>query len=97
MNTNPPTAMTGSVTRPRNRQGLVAIAFGATGVLVGLVPILFFVAWRLGIAAALLGYLADDERPARRIAGHTAARWGVLLGVSGFAVGCLGLAQLLPL
>jgi hypothetical protein len=63
----------------RDGASLGAVALGALGTALGLVPIFFSIAWGLGLAAFVLGLV-------------THRRTGMLLGIASFAFGCGGWA-----
>jgi lysylphosphatidylglycerol synthetase-like protein (DUF2156 family) len=83
------------VERKSNGLAVAALTCGIVGLVLGLIPILFFIAWALGITAFVLGLVArgrvkrDPEIGRRKM-----ATWGVWLGVAAFAMGCVGFAVL---
>jgi lysylphosphatidylglycerol synthetase-like protein (DUF2156 family) len=83
------------VQQATNGLAVAALVCGIVGVVLGLIPILFFVAWALGIVAFVLGLIA--RRRAKRepaIGRKTMATWGVVLGIASFGLGCVGYAIL---
>jgi hypothetical protein len=66
-----------------------AIVCGILGVIFGLIPLTFFLAWTLGLIAVVLGIMA--YRRAKRVGQHQ-GRAGLVLGVIAIALGGLGLA-----
>ncbi|MDQ3741029.1 MAG: DUF4190 domain-containing protein [Actinomycetota bacterium] len=70
-----------------------ALVCGIIGTVLGLIPILFIVAWALGITAFVLGLAGRRKAKRNPHAGRkTMATWGVVLGVASFALGCAGVA-----
>lgn len=83
------------VEKSGNGMAVAALVCGIVGLVLALIPILFFVGWGLGITAFVLG-LVSRRRASRdpKIGRKAMATWGVALGVLSFLMGCVGYAIL---
>lgn len=75
-----------------NGLAVASLVLGIVGFFLGLIPILFIVAWALGVPGFILGIAGI--RKANRLGGvrKTMAIWGVVMSVAAFGMGCLGVA-----
>jgi hypothetical protein len=79
------------VEKPGNGLAVAALVTGIVGVVLGMIPILFFVGWGLGITAFVLGLVGRGRAKKRPEVGRkTMATWGVVLGIAAFGLGCAG-------
>jgi len=81
------------VERVGNGFAVVALVCGIIGAVLGLIPILFFLAWALGLVAlvfGILGWRRTRRDPAVGRKGMSIA--GTILGIIALALGGLGLA-----
>jgi hypothetical protein len=83
------------VERRGNGMAVAALVCGIVGLVLGFIPLLFVIAWALGITAFVLGLVARGRAKRNpEIGRKTMATWGVVLGVAAFAMGCVGYAVL---
>jgi hypothetical protein len=81
------------VERRGNGLAIAALVTGLVGLAVGLIPILFFVAWAAGITAFVLGLIARRRATREPEVGRKKmATWGTALGVLSIAIGIAGYA-----
>jgi hypothetical protein len=73
-----------------NGMAVGAFVCGLVGFVLGLIPILFFIAWALGIVAFVLGLVARRRGKDPNIGRRTMATWGTVLGVLSFGIGVVG-------
>lgn len=78
---------------PSNGLAVAALVCGIVGLVLALIPFLFFVGWALGITAFVLGLIARSRAKKHPLLGRkTMATWGVVLGILSFGMGCVGYA-----
>ena len=84
----PPPQAVETAPAPTKGGGLAvaALVLGIIGVLFGLIPLTFFMAWVLGVLALIFGLVGRGKARARR----TMATWGAVLGAVAIALGVLG-------
>ena len=68
-----------------NGLAVASLVLGIIGVVVGLVPILFFFAWVLGILALIFGGVGRKREFRRKM-----ATWGAVLGLAAVLLGIWG-------
>ena len=77
--------------RVGNGLAVGALVTGIVGTVLGFIPILFFVAWALGITAFVLGLVGRSRAKKRpQIGRKTMGTWGVVLGIAAFGMGSVG-------
>jgi Domain of unknown function (DUF4190)/Protein of unknown function (DUF2510) len=78
-----------------NGLAIAALVTGIVGFVLGWIPILFFIAWALGITAFILGLVARRRAVRKPEVGRKGmATAGVVLGILAFGMGIVGLAVL---
>jgi Domain of unknown function (DUF4190)/Protein of unknown function (DUF2510) len=78
-----------------NGLAVAALVTGIVGLVLGFIPILFFIAWALGITAFVLGLVARRRAVRKPHVGRKGmATAGIVLGVLAFGMGIVGLAVL---
>jgi hypothetical protein len=83
------------VERAGNGLAIAALVTGIVGLVLGFIPILFFIAWGLGITAFILGLVARRRAVRKPEVGRKGmATAGIVLGVLAFGMGIVGLAVL---
>ena len=83
------------VERERNTMAAVALTLALIGLVLGLIPILFWIAWAGGIAGFVLGLVARRRAGRNPALGRrTMATWAAVLGIAAFGIGCAGYAIL---
>src|SRR5437764_13179001 len=76
-----------------NGLAVASLVCGIVGFVLGLIPILFFVAWTLGPTAFILGLVGRGRAKRNHSAGRkTMATWGVVLGIAALGIGIAGYA-----
>ena len=88
----PPSAPAAAPVRRGNGLAVAALVLGIIGVLSGLIPLLFFFAWVLGVLAFVFGWLgrtAVKRDPSRSGRGQAIA--GVILGAIAVVLGVVGI------
>ena len=76
-----------------NGLAVAGLVTGIVGLVLGLIPILFFLAWALGITGFIFGLVARGKAKRNPAVGRkTMATWAIVLGVGAFAMGCAGYA-----
>lgn len=91
----PPQPQGGTVYVERTSNGfaVVALVCGIIGAVLGLIPILFILAWALGIVALVFGILARRRTKRDPAVGRRGmATAGVVLGIVAFGLGVAGYA-----
>jgi hypothetical protein len=70
---------------------VTALVLGIIGVAAGLVPLLFFLGWILGVLAIVFGAIARSRATKNPAVGRkTMATWGLGLGVAAIVAGVIG-------
>ena len=78
-----------------NGLAVAALVLGIVGLVLGLIPILFFIAWICGIVGFVLGLVGRRRATKNPAVGRkTMATWGVALSILAFGMGCVGYAVL---
>ena len=78
-----------------NGLAVAGLVIGLVGFVLGLIPILFFIAWAAGITAFVLGIVARRRAAQRPEVGRkTMATWAIVLGILSFGIGIAGYAIL---
>ncbi len=81
------------VERQTNTMAAVALTLALIGLVLGLIPILFWIAWAGGIAGLVLGLVARRRAGRNPELGRkTMATWAAVLGLAAFGLGCVGYA-----
>lgn len=78
------------VEKAGNGLAVAALVTGIVGLVLALIPLLFFVGWGLGITAFVLGLVARSKAKKPGIGRKTMATWGVVLGLLSFGMGSVG-------
>ena len=92
----PPSRTSGSKPSHRVTNGLAvaALVCGIIGVIAGAIPLLFFLAWVLGVIALVLGFTGRSASKRRDGAGRKQATAGVILGAVAVILGVVGVVIL---
>ncbi len=78
-----------------NGMAVAAMVIGLIGVLFGLIPLFFFIAWICGAIAIVLGSTARGAAIRRpEIGRKNLATWGIVLGIAALAFGTFGMNQM---
>lgn len=80
----------GPVEKPGNGMAVAALVLGVVGAVFGLIPLLFFVAFPLGVLAIVFG-IAGRRKAKRGASGKGMSTAGVILGVVAFALAIAGI------
>lgn len=84
---------TGPSEPARNGSAVTALVVGIIGVFAGLIPLLFVIAWILGVLGIVFG--VEGRARAKREewrGGRKMATWGLVLGIVALLLGILGIA-----
>jgi hypothetical protein len=76
---------------PRNGEGFAALILGIVGVLVGLIPVLFWVAGILAVIALVLGFVGYSRAQRGEATNATMAMWGIITGAIAMILSVVGL------
>ena len=75
-----------------NGLAVASLVLGLVGFVLGLIPILFIVAWALGVPGLALGIAGIRKANRQNGARKTMAVWGTVMSVAAFGIGCVGYA-----
>ena len=76
---------------PRNGVGTTALILGIIGVLVGIIPLFFWVAGILGVIGLVLGFVGRGRFERSEATNGTMALWGIITSLAALVLSGVGL------
>jgi len=89
----PPPTMTPQIVYIESRSNnlaVISLIAGIIGTLGALIPILFILGWGFGVTGFVLGIIALKKSKALGGLRKTMAKWGIVLSIVAFGMGCVG-------